>query len=104
MKSQDAGKADYSYWLMVRVWTAHEAAALLLGYEPQYTVVSFDEFDVIRREVGIEREKLERILESAQLAGELGKVQLNLLGEPWGKTVTAAQWIKFAQRNEIGCV
>jgi hypothetical protein len=112
MKSKDTGKADYSYWLLIRQWSASEAAALLMGYEPGYTIY-FPEFewptdepepdDVHRTAISREREKLEKVLESAQLAGELGKVQVNEVGKPWGKTVTATQWIKWAERNNIEC-
>ena len=111
MESEKTGKADYSYWLKVRVWDSEEAAALILGYEPEYTHYLFinrlrhkdEPEDIGRTAISVEADNLEKILQSAQLAGELGKVQLNQVGEPWGKTVTWQKWVSWAKRNKIGC-
>ena len=102
--------ADYAYWLHVRVWTANEAAALLCGFEPEYTRYTYhgpldDELeDKVRATFSDQVKRLEKILESAQLAGELGKVQLNQVGKPWGNTVTWRDWIKWALKNNIPLV
>ncbi|MCH8307541.1 MAG: hypothetical protein E2O63_03365 [Gammaproteobacteria bacterium] len=113
MEADNTGKADYSYWLMVRVWSAHEAAALLLGYEPWYAHYFYSDppfggdndepEDVNRTAIGVEARRLEKILESAQLADELGKVRLNRAGKPWGKTVTWQKWVSWAKSNKIEC-
>lgn len=99
--------ADYSYWLHVRVWSADEAAALFIGYEPEYTRYTIDGvFDVgsedrTRSAISKQAKRLEKILESAQLAGEFGEVELNQIGKPWGKTVTWREWIAWAPQNNI---
>lgn len=109
-------QADYSYWLKVRIWDSKEAAALLLGYEPSYPWNYY--FDKVDAEVfktgekedlqrsAIKREvcKLETILQSAQLAGELGNVRLNRGGGVWGNTVSPFDWMAWAKRNNIDCV
>ncbi len=97
----------------MRVWTAHEAAAFLLGYEPWYAHYFYSDppfggdndepEDVNRTAIAVEARRLEKILESAQLAGELGKVELNQVGKPWGKPVTWQKWVSWAKSNNIEC-
>ena len=111
MESDTDGQADYSYWLKVRIWDSKEAAALLLGYEPDYAYgygpdesgwVS-DTIDPLRSAIRGKASKLETILRRAQLAGEFGKVQLNRIGDPWEKTVTWRKWVAWARLNNIKC-
>ena len=93
------------------MWTAKEAAALLCGYEPEYANYVFVQdfvggrsVDNFRAVASDQVKRLEKILESAQLAGEFGKVQLNQGGRPWGKTVTWQEWIDWAPKNSIPLV
>lgn len=112
MNSAIAGQADYSYWLKVRIWDSREAAALLLGYEPDYAYgygpdengFVEDKIDPLRSAIRDKANKLETILERAQLAGEFGKVQLNQGGGVWGGTVSPFDWTAWAKSNNIDCV
>lgn len=112
MNSDTAGQADYSYWLKVRIWDSREAAALLLGYEPDYAYgYGPDELgsvenkiDPLRSAIRDKANKLETILERAQLAGEFGKVRLNQGGGVWGGTVSPFDWMAWAKSNNIDCV
>ena len=107
MDIEQAPNANYEYWLHVRVWTARETAALFLGFEPKYTEYFWDSFyssepeDTIRTAAANERKNLEKILQSAQMSGELGKVVLNQVGEPWGNTVKWRNWTNWAKKNDI---
>ena len=98
--------ANYGYWLLVRTWTAEEAAALVLGVEPEYTRYHYEEGwsegpeDKFRSAMAVTTDRVERIMESAQIAGEFGEVQLNQVGKPWGAAVTWRQWIEWVKKNE----
>jgi len=102
MDEQQDSAANFSYWLNVRVWNAHEAAALFLGFEPEYAERSFFGTPEKHRGEAIDTtNRLAKILESAQLAGEFGKVELNQGGRPWGRSVTWKEWITWAKQNDV---
>ena len=111
MSDTQNGGADFDYWLIAQLWDSREATALLLGYEPDFAFGYGPDEDAFlnknidpkRDELREKAERLELLLRRAQLAGAFGKVQLNRMGDPWGKSVTGAQWIGWAQRNNICC-
>lgn len=107
MKPKSSGAADYKYWLSVRVWTAHEAAALFLGYEPDYANYStflVDNPDNLRAEVADKKMRLQKVLESAQKAGEFGKISRTEDGGFVCPPVTWQAWINWAQADEMPLV
>ena len=103
MNAQDTGNADFSYWSKVRMWSPYEAAALLLGYDPECKNHPKDsdlyDLDAGIDAIRVEIEKIEKILISAQVAGELGDVQTSQMAEPWKNTVSASQWLSWARQN-----
>jgi hypothetical protein len=117
MQNREHEEPDYGYWLKAKVWDTKEAAALILGYDPDY-LWSFrpdpedadkHDFDFAvgedprHTELKGKASSLERLLRRAYVAGDFGKPRLNQVGEPWGKTVTASQWINWAKKNDITC-
>jgi len=85
--------ADYSYWLQVPLWNHNEAAALLRGFDPVK----------MSREVGREISGLQRTLERAQLAGQLGKSNANYDSSGQLPLVRPKDWIEWADRNQVTC-
>ena len=85
--------ADYSYWLEVPLWNHNEAAALLRGFDPVKQ----------SREVFREISGLQRTLERAQLAGQLGKSNANYDSSGQLPLVRPKDWIEWADRNQVTC-
>ncbi len=85
--------ADYSYWLEVPLWNHNEAAALLRGFDPVK----------MSREVFREISGLQRTLERAQLAGQLGKSNANYDSSGQLPLVRPKDWIEWADRNQVTC-
>lgn len=104
MTSRKIQPADYSYWLMVKDWDSNEAAYLLLGIEPRSLPLWSKDQSGDERKATEQHEKLRRVLTSAVIVGDFGKVTHADEGRTITPPISWLDWVSWAKRNGIDCV
>ena len=104
MTSGKIKPADYSYWLKVKDWGSGEAAYLLSGIEPHSLPLMPKDHSEDQRKARDQYEKLRRVLNSAVMAGDFGKVTYADEGRTITPPISGSDWVSWANRNGIDCV